>query len=157
METFVVALVAASLSTLGSLILQMYVARTTRRLTFDDRRLSALLDVRQAVEMACGRWYGWASAVLAPASADECRDHLRRAEESMHEGWYATRVFEIYFPAMLADAQSMREEMTRYRVEAQDQVSRNEGFDGDALSAMSRVDFDDVVRRARQALGFPEA
>lgn len=64
MDNLLVALLAASMSTFGSFLLQMYVSRESRRQTYDEKRLMALLDVRQEVEKAEGKWFRWASVRL---------------------------------------------------------------------------------------------
>lgn len=156
MSEFMIALLAACMSTLGSLLLQMYVARTNRRLTYDEKRLDALLNVRQLVESCGGRWFGWASAVLNGAQGQD-PEHLRKnAIDAMDRAWYATRVFEMYFPTMKEDADKMRAQMKRRREVAEQQVNEGGPFDAGGFSASRLVDLDDVVHRSRQILGYPK-
>lgn len=150
------AIMAASLSTLGSLLLQTYVARTSRRIAYNDKRLAALLDVRQAVEIACGRWYSWAATSLNGDTSLTPDDVYLRAGEATHDGWYSTRVFEMYFPSLSEYAEDMRKEIQRYKDEAHAQVSRKGTFDPTQFSANKLIDLDDIARHGRKLLGFPD-
>lgn len=150
------ALVVTSISTLGSLLVQVYMSRTTRRDTYDEKRLVALLDVRQAVEQAGGRWFGWASKCLAGEDPKDCDEFLDMAGQATHDAWYATRVFEMYFPTMMNESQLMRDEVTRRRDLAIHQVEVSGVFNQPAFSDQRMIDLDDVVSKARRILGYPE-
>lgn len=147
---------AASLSTVGSLLLQTYVARTSRRIAYDDKRLAALLDVRQAVEIACGRWYGWASVSLKGDATSSPAEVYSRAGDATHDGWYSTRVFEMYFPSLRADAEAMRKEIQRFKDEAHKQVSEGGPFEPIRFSTNKLIDLDEIAGRGRKLLGFPD-
>lgn len=157
MSDFFIALMAASFSTLGSLLLQMFVARTNRDLMYNDKRLASLLDVRQVVEEACGRWHGWASAVLDDERVDDPLKLRQEAGDAMHRAWFATRVFEMYFPKMTHEANSMRKMLMAYRDEAHAQVEAGGAFDPSKFDVMFTVDFDAITNSARRRLGFPDS
>ena len=70
-------LLAASIPVSGALLVQIYESKTARRRSFDEKRLVALLDVRLAVEEACGRWYGYADATLSQQPSHICEEKER--------------------------------------------------------------------------------
>jgi len=155
MSDFAIALIAASLSTLGSLLTQMFVSKNSRRQTYDEKRLVALVEVRQAVEEAVGRWYAWANARLGQESPEAYASLQERASEATHEAWYSTRVFEMYFPTLMKESQSMRDEISRCKDEANRQVEVGGVFDKAGFSSNQTVDLDEVVAKARKILGYP--
>jgi hypothetical protein len=155
MSDFAIALIAASLSTLGSLLTQMFVSKNSRRQTYDEKRLMALLEVRQAVEEAVGRWYAWANARLGQESPEACASLQERASQATHDAWYSTRVFEMYFPTMMKSSQSMRDEISRCKDEAIRQVEAGGAFDNARFATNQTVDMDEVVAKARKILGYP--
>ena len=155
MSDFSIALIAASLSTLGSLLTQMFSSKNSRRQTYNEKRLVALLEVRQAVEEAGGRWYAWAKACLGQDSPETCASLEERASEATHDAWYSTRVFEMYFPTMMEASQSMRDEISRRKNEAIRQVEAGGAFDNARFSSNRAVDLDEVVAKARKILGYP--
>jgi hypothetical protein len=156
MPDVALAIIVASLSSLGSWLVQVYMARTTRRDSYDEKRLMALLDVRQAVEQAGGRWYGWASMRLGDEDPEACASFKEMAGQATHDAWYATRVFEMYFPTMMSESQLMRDEVTRLRDLASYQVEVTKIFDKTAFSELRTISLDDVVKKARGILGYPE-
>jgi hypothetical protein len=157
MSDFLLALLAALMSTLGSLILQVYVSKNSRRMLFDEKRLQAVVSVRQEVEIACGRWRGWAESVLESFDAETVMTRKRAADECLHGAWYSTRVFEMYFPQLRSDSDLMRQLMMAVKDEAEKQVSERKKFDGKNFEHVgSRImDLDDVVSRARKILALP--
>jgi hypothetical protein len=157
MSDFLLALLAALMSTLGSLILQVYVSRNSRRMLFDEKRLQAVVSVRQEVEIACGRWRGWAESVLNNFDTETVASRKRVADECLHGAWYSTRVFEMYFPQLRSDADSMRQLMMAVKDEAEKQVSDKKKFDGKNFELVGSriIDLDDVVSRARRILALP--
>lgn len=156
MSNLGLALVVTSFSTLGSLLVQVYMSRATRRDTYDEKRLMALLDVRQAVEQAGGRWYGWTSKCLAGEDPNECNLFKELAGQATHDAWYATRAFEMYFPTMMTESQLMRDELSRRRDLATHQVEVTKIFDRSAFADHRKIDLDVVVARARKILGYPD-
>ena len=157
MSDFFLALLAALMSTLGSLLLQVFVSRNSRRMLFDEKRLQAVVSVRQEVEIACGRWRGWAESVLKGFDAETVMTRKRTAEECLHGAWYSTRDFEMYFPQLRSDADSMRQMMMAIKDEAEKQVRDGKHFDGSNFDLVgSRVmNLDDAVSRARKVLALP--
>lgn len=156
MSDVAVAILIASLSTLGSWLVQVYLTRTTRRDVYNEKRLVALLEVRQSVEQAGGRWYGWASKALSGGDLNEAALTREKAEQATHEAWYATRVFEMYFPTMMLESQLMRDEISRRRDLAHHQVEVTGTFNRSEFSDHRTIDLDEVVRKSRKILGYPD-
>lgn len=155
MDNLLVALLAASMSTFGSFLLQMYVSRESRRQTYDEKRLMALLDVRQEVEKAGGKWFGWASARLGGESVEVCDSFEESAGSATNDAWYATRVFEMYFPTMMKESQMMRDAILRRKSEAYRQVALGGDFDAVKMKEASDANLDAIVAKARKSLGYP--
>jgi hypothetical protein len=156
MSDLAIAVVVASLSTLGSLLVQVFMARTARRDVYDEKRLVALLDVRQAVEQAGGRWFGWASKQTRNDDPAVSAEFKELASQATHDAWYSTRVFEMYFPTMMKESQLMRDDIDRQKKLAMHQVEVTGVFDGDEFSKNRTIDMDDVVKKARKILGYPD-
>jgi hypothetical protein len=156
MPDLAIAIVVASLSTLGSWLVQVHMAKTTRRDVYDEKRLVALLDVRQAVEQAGGRWFGWASKRLGNEDPEACAEFREMAEKATHDAWYATRVFEMYFPTMMKESQLMRDQISARRDLAVHQVEASGVFDGAAFADQRLIDLDAMVGKARRILGYPD-
>ena len=155
MPDVALAIIVATVSTMGSWAVQAYMAKTTRRDTYDEKRLVALLEVRQAVEQAGGRWFGWASKRLENEDPAACASFKELAEQAMHDAWYATRVFEMYFPTMMEESQLMRDEVSRHRDVATHQVEVSGVFNRSEFSDHRTISLDDVVTKARKILGYP--
>ena len=157
MSEFGIAILAAAMSTLGSLILQVYVSRNGRRMLFDEKRLQAVVSVRQDVEIACGRWRGWAESILEKFDDVTVTSRKRNSDEALHEAWYSTRVFEMYFPQLRNEADLMRKMMLAVKDEAERQVRSGEDFNGSAFDAVGLriLDLDNVVSQARKILALP--
>lgn len=152
---FLLALLAASVSSLGALGLQMYVSRNNRKMVYDERRLEALLSVRQDVESACGHWYGWTDSVLSADGADERKRRELDADKATDRAWYSTRVYEMYFPTLKAHGEQMRDQIGRYKSVAHSLVEAGGRFDGDRFTEVYTFDFDVMVEESRKLLGFP--
>lgn len=155
MDNLLVALLAASMSTFGSFLLQMYVSRESRRQTYDEKRLMALLDVRQEVEKAEGKWFRWASVRLGGESVEVCDSLEESAGSATNDAWYATRVFEMYFPTMMKESQMMRDAILRGKNEAHRQVALGGDFDAVKMKEASDANLDAIVAKARKSLGYP--
>ncbi len=160
MDNLGVAILAAGFSTLGSLLLQMYISKNSKDQRYDEKRLMALLDVRQKVEQAGGQWYGWTNARLSGLSDEECSSLENAAGSATNDAWYATRVFEMYFPTLMKESQQMRDSLLSNKAEAVRQVELGGDFDKvridagwDALRNPSNLS--EVVSKARKILGYP--
>lgn len=154
MSDFLV-LVAASIPVSGALIVQIYESKASRRRSYDEKRLLALLDVRKTVEEAVGRWYNWASASLGQHPKITCDAARSEAEAATHNAWYSTRAFEMFFPTMMAESQNMRDEITRCKEESMRQVGAGGTFNGAEFSSNQKIDLDAVTRKGRKILGYP--
>ena len=153
-QSIVVAASAALLSTVGALWTQIIAARINRRNTLDDRRLDALVDVRQKIEIAHGRWQGWAYvSVMRPDNEDPAA-RLELAGDAMHEAWYATNLFELYFPSMAVMMGEFRDSILRKRDIARRQVKEN-AFNPDEFKDIG-PSLDELTRRGRSLLKMPE-
>jgi len=148
-------LLAASIPVSGALVVQIYESKTARRRSFDEKRLVALLDVRLTVEDACGRWYGYADATLSQQPSHICEEKERGAGKATHDAWYSTRSFEMFFPAMLREAQMMRDEIKRYRNIATSQIEARGDFSPEEFNENRIIDLDTVSQKGRKILRYP--
>lgn len=106
--------------------------------------------------MPGGSWFGWADWTLGNRSPVECEKQKTLADEALNKAWYATRVYEMYFPTMKPAADAMRLELSRCKNEAERQISGGGSFDGSRFSEKYHVvDLDVVVDKSRKILGFP--
>jgi hypothetical protein len=157
MSNFLLALLAASLSTFGSLVLHVYSSRENRRNIYDEKRLDALLTVRQEVESACGNWYGWADSALDGQPAHVCESRRREAGDATDRAWYSIRRYEMYFPTLKHFGQDMRKQLEGYRSAAEDMVKAGGVFDGNKFASRSLNDvLDSMVESSRKLLGYPK-
>lgn len=164
MKDFLV-LIAASIPVSGALLVQIYESKAARRQSYEEKRLTSLLDVHLAVEEAAGRWFRWAKESLdkevSPATRDKAREE---AEIATHKAWYSTRTFEMFFGAnqkMKELSGDMREEVKRCRSVAETQVEnfkkgRQLAFDPTPFSNNKAVNLDEVASEGRKILGFPD-
>jgi hypothetical protein len=161
MSKFLLALLAASLSPFGSLVLHVYSSRENRRNIYNEKRLDALLAVRREVESACGNWYGWADSVLKTKPKPDpksVRDKKREeAETATDRAWYSIRRYEMYFPTLKDCGPDMRKQLEGYRSAAEDMVKAGGVFDGNKFESKSLNGvLDSVVERSRELLGYPK-
>lgn len=157
MSNFLLALLAASLSTFGSLVLHVYSSRENRRNIYNEKRLDALLTVRQVVESACGNWYGWADSVLNGQPAHVCESRRRAAGDATDRAWYSIRRYEMYFPTLKHFGQDMRKQLEGYRSTAENMVKAGGGFDGNKFASGSlNHDLDKIIECSRTLLGYPK-
>ena len=148
-------LLAASIPVSGALLVQIYESKTARRRSFDEKRLVALLDVRLAVEDACGRWYGYADATLSQQPSHICEEKERSAVKATHDAWYLTRSFEMFFPTMLREAQMMRDEIVRCQNISTSQIEARGDFSPEEFKENRIIDLDTVAQKGRKILGYP--
>lgn len=161
MSNFLLALLAASLSTFGSLVLHVYSSRENRRNIYNEKRLDALLAVRREVESACGNWYGWADSVLKTKPKPDpqsVRDKKREeAETATDRAWYSIRRYEMYFPTREHFGEDMRKQLEGYRKVAEDMVDAGGVFDENKFSSGSLDDvLESMVESSRKLLGYPK-
>jgi len=130
--------VTTLLSTLGTLLIQRISAGSEQQATFDQKRLDALVDVRQKIEISLGRWRGWAHATAHKPEFVDPKEQYELASASIHEAWYSTRVFEIYFPNMAPQLERLRSGLGTAKEIAARQVQAGR-FDPSEFEADSRV------------------
>ena len=148
-------LLAASIPVSGALLVQIYESKTARRQSFDEKRLVALLDVRLAVEEACGRWYAYADATLNQQPSHICEEIERGAAKATHEAWYKTRSFEMFFPTMLRESEMMRDEIVRCKNISLSQVMARGDFSREEFTEHRIIDLNTVAQKGRKILGYP--
>ncbi|MEY2740014.1 MAG: hypothetical protein RL283_116 [Actinomycetota bacterium] len=141
-------------STLGALLIQRISLRKEQEAAFDQKRLDAIVDVRQKIEISLGTWRGWAHATITRPEFEDPKERYERASRSIHEAWYATRVFEIYFPDLAPELERLRRGLGTAKDIATRQVDAGR-FDHTEFEADSRecdAVLDRVTTHARAQL-----
>ncbi len=157
MSNFLIALLAASLSTFGSLVLHVYSSRDNRRNIYNEKRLDALLAVRRDVEGACGNWYGWADSVLKKKPESVQDKKREEAETATDRAWYSIRRYEMYFPTLKHLGQDMRKVLEGYRSAADDMVTAGGDFKEHQFPSGSlNTVLESMVESSRELLGYPK-
>jgi hypothetical protein len=154
-QSIVVASSAAFLSTVGALWTQIVAARINRRNVINDKRLEALVDVRQKIETAYGTWRGWAHVTINAPAHEDANERYTWASKAIHEAWYSTIVFEMYFPSLTPMMREFRETMGKMKDIASEQIARRT-FDGSQYENIG-PSLDDLTNRARKLLKLPES
>jgi len=154
-QSIVVASSAAFLSTVGALWTQIVAARINRRNVINDKRLEALVDVRQKIETAYGTWRGWAHVTITAPAHEDANERYAWASKAIHEAWYSSIVFEMYFPSLTPMMREFRETMGKIKDVASNQVARRQ-FDGSEYENLG-PSLDDLTHRARKLLKLPES
>jgi len=154
-QSIVVASSAAFLSTVGALWTQIVAARINRRNNLDDKRLDALVDVRQKIEIAYGRWQGWAHVSVTQPGNDDPVARFDLAGNATHDAWYATNLYELYFPSMAGMMGEFRNAILAKRDIAHKQVADNR-FTPDEFKNIG-PSLDELTRQGRKLLKLPES
>jgi hypothetical protein len=154
-QSIVVASSAAFLSTVGALWTQIVAARINRRNVINDKRLEALVDVRQKIEIAWGRWEGWAYVSIVHPPHEDPSERLKLAGDATHEAWYATNLFELYFPSMAPMMGEFRSSILERRSLAERQVEAQQ-FDPAAFKNIG-PSLDELTSRGRTLLKLPKS
>ena len=146
--------VTTLLSTLGALLIQRISLRSEQKAQFDQKRLDAIVDVRQKIEISLGTWRGWAHVAIEKPPYEDAADRYERASASIHEAWYATRVFEIYFPDLAPQLERLRRSLGATKAIAARQVEagRFDAKEFEVESSGSDRVLDEVTTTARRAL-----
>lgn len=137
--------VTTLLSTLGALLIQRISTRSQQQAAFDQKRLDAIVDVRQKIEISLGRWRGWAHATANGPKFVDPKEQYELASASIHEAWYSTRVFEIYFPDLAPQVERLRQGLVTAKEIAARQVEAGR-FDPSEFEVDSRV-CDDILEQ----------
>lgn len=88
-------------------------------------------------------------------SVEVCDSLEESAGSATNDAWYATRVFEMYFPTMMKESQMMRDAILRGKNEAHRQVALGGDFDAVKMKEASDANLDAIVAKARKSLGYP--
>jgi hypothetical protein len=151
-----VAIGAATFSTLGAFVVQYFLASRERRNIINDKRLEALVQMREKAEYAGGYWYGWAaSAAQKPSHYDEVEKE-RNASDATNAAWYAITLFDLYFPTFRPDVENLREYLLKRKELALQQIE-NEVFTPEEFDREGslRELLEKMVVEARQILDLP--
>jgi hypothetical protein len=154
-QSIIVGVTAALLSTLGGLGTQFVAAKIARNNQINDKRLDALVDVRQKIEIAWGRWEGWAYVSIVHPPNEDSSERLKLAGDATHESWYATNLFELYFPSMAPMMGEFRSSILERRSLAEKQVEAQQ-FDPAAFKNLG-PSLDELTSRGRTLLKLPKS
>lgn len=151
-----IAIGAATFSTVGAFVVQYFLAQTERKNVINDKRLEALVQMREKVEYARGYWYGWAALAAQPSAHYDAREKNRIADDAMNAAWYAITLFDLYFPTFRTELDQLRTQLTSAKTIALRQIE-NGTFAPDEFTRDSDVmkHLDIVVVQARAILDLP--
>ena len=152
-----VAIGAATFSTIGGFVVQFFLARMGRRDEINDKRLEALVQLREKVEYSGGAWFGWAAASHRPTEIDNIADKRRHAGDSLNDAWYAVTLFDLYFPTLRKETTKLRVRLKNAESIAHNQVA-NGVFDPNEFvtNREENGDLEMIVEEARKLLKLPK-
>jgi len=154
-QSVIVGASAALLSTLGALWIQIIAAKITRRNQINDKRLDALVDARQKIEIAGGRWQGWAHVSITRPENEDAAERLALAGSATHDAWYAINVCELYFPSLTVMMSGFRDAIMTKRDIANKQVADNV-FDSDEYKGIG-PSLEELTSQGRKLLKLPKS
>lgn len=143
--------VTALLTFVGATFAQFLGNRLESRRNLDERRLMAIVDLRQKVEISGGRWRGWAKVVIEGGEFEDPKVRWELASTAIHEAWYSTVIFELYFPEFENEMELVRKGLGRERDIADSQV-KSKIFNPKEFESGQTKLISDVTRKARNSL-----
>jgi len=143
--------VTALLTFVGATFAQFLGNRLESRRNLDERRLMAIVDLRQKVEISGGRWRGWAKVVIEGGEFEDPKVRWELASTAIHDAWYSTVIFELYFPEFEKEMELVRKGLGRERDIADSQVKSRIFNPKEFESGQTKL-ISDVTRKARNSL-----
>jgi hypothetical protein len=152
-----VAIGAATFTTFGAFVVQYYLAKLERKNDIDDKRLEALVQMREKVEYARGYWYGWADNAAQPNAHYNEPEMSRTAADAMNAAWYAITLFDMYFPTFRQELDQLRTQLQNDTKIAERQIEEKV-FDPDEFNRDGDIvkHLDALVTAARDILDLPK-
>jgi len=143
--------VTALLTFVGATFAQFLGNRLESRRNLDERRLMAIVDLRQKVEISGGRWRGWAKVVIEGGEFEDPKVRWELASTAVHDAWYSTVIFELYFPEFEKEMELVRKGLGWERDIADSQVKSRIFNPKEFESGQTKL-ISDVTRKARNSL-----
>jgi len=143
--------VTALLTFVGATFAQFLGNRLESRRNLDERRLMAIVDLRQKVEISGGRWRGWAKVVIEGGEFEDPKVRWELASTAIHDAWYSTVIFELYFPEFEKEMELVRKGLGWERDIADSQVKSRIFNPKEFESGQTKL-ISDVTRKARNSL-----
>jgi len=143
--------VTALLTFVGATFAQFLGNRLESRRNLNERRLMAIVDLRQKVEISGGRWRGWAKVVIEGGEFEDPKVRWELASTAIHDAWYSTVIFELYFPEFEKEMELVRKGLGWERDIADSQVKSRIFNPKEFESGQTKL-ISDVTRKARNSL-----